>query len=132
MEFVASKFTLYVRFSLQVLVMTPQILHRNLSHCFIKMEMIALLIFDECHHAQIKSNHPYAQIMKVCCIIAQLHSNSWRKMLHNFPIKSLRFLSCFCFMTVFYFCYSLGLLRKEFHKGSPYIWHDCFPYRRKR
>ncbi|XP_057416862.1 dicer-like protein 4 isoform X3 [Lotus japonicus] len=49
----------------EVLVMTPQILHRNLSHCFIKMEMIALLIFDECHHAQIKSNHPYAQIMKV-------------------------------------------------------------------
>ncbi|XP_028190186.1 dicer-like protein 4 isoform X5 [Glycine soja] len=49
----------------EVLVMTPQILHHNLSHCFITMEMIALLIFDECHHAQVKSNHAYAVIMKV-------------------------------------------------------------------
>ncbi|WJX95975.1 endoribonuclease Dicer [Trifolium repens] len=49
----------------EVLVMTPQILLHNLSHCFIKMEMIALLIFDECHHAQAKSSHPYAEIMKV-------------------------------------------------------------------
>lgn len=49
----------------EVLVMTPQILLRNLSHCFIKMEMIALLIFDECHHAQVKSSHSYAEIMKV-------------------------------------------------------------------
>ncbi|KAL5063839.1 hypothetical protein RYX36_025576 [Vicia faba] len=36
----------------EVLVMTPQILLHNLSHCFLKMEMIALLIFDECHHAR--------------------------------------------------------------------------------
>lgn len=49
----------------EVLVMTPQILLRNLSHSFIKMDLIALLIFDECHHAQVKSSHPYAQIMKV-------------------------------------------------------------------
>ncbi|XP_054806590.1 dicer-like protein 4 isoform X2 [Prosopis cineraria] len=49
----------------EVLVMTPQILLRGLSHTFIKMEMISLLIFDECHHAQVKSNHPYAEIMKV-------------------------------------------------------------------
>ncbi|KAI4335598.1 hypothetical protein L6164_014232 [Bauhinia variegata] len=49
----------------EVLAMTPQILSFNLSHCFIKMEMIALLIFDECHHAQVKSNHAYAEIMKV-------------------------------------------------------------------
>ncbi|XP_019453233.1 PREDICTED: dicer-like protein 4 isoform X2 [Lupinus angustifolius] len=49
----------------EVLVMTPQILLHNLSHCFMKMEMIALLIFDECHHAQVKSNHPYASVMKV-------------------------------------------------------------------
>ncbi|CAM8897034.1 unnamed protein product [Rhodiola kirilowii] len=49
----------------EVFVMTPQILLRNLNHCFIKMELIALLIFDECHHAQAQSNHPYAEIMKV-------------------------------------------------------------------
>ncbi|KAL9326120.1 hypothetical protein ACSQ67_006765 [Phaseolus vulgaris] len=48
----------------EVLVMTPQILLHNLSHCFITMEVIALLIFDECHHAQVKSNHAYAVIMK--------------------------------------------------------------------
>lgn len=45
--------------------MTPQILLHNLRHCFIKMDSIALLIFDECHHAQAQKRHPYAQIMKV-------------------------------------------------------------------
>lgn len=45
--------------------MIPQILLYCLYHRFIKMELIALLIFDECHHAQVKSNHPYAKIMKV-------------------------------------------------------------------
>nr|AIE15766.1 Dicer-like protein 4a [Salvia miltiorrhiza] len=49
----------------EILVMTPQILLHNLSHCFIKIELIALLIFDECHYAQLDSNHPYAEIMKI-------------------------------------------------------------------
>ncbi|VAH34128.1 unnamed protein product [Triticum turgidum subsp. durum] len=49
----------------EVLVMTPQILLHSLRHCFIKMDSIALLIFDECHHAQAHKRHPYAQIMKV-------------------------------------------------------------------
>ncbi|GMI92533.1 DICER-LIKE 4, dicer-like 4 [Hibiscus trionum] len=49
----------------EVLVMTPQVLLRSLYHCFVRMDLIALLIFDECHHAQSKSNHPYAEIMKV-------------------------------------------------------------------
>ncbi|XP_039131650.1 endoribonuclease Dicer homolog 4-like isoform X1 [Dioscorea cayenensis subsp. rotundata] len=48
----------------EVLVMTPQILLHSLQHCFIRMEHIVLLIFDECHHAQAQSRHPYAQIMK--------------------------------------------------------------------
>ncbi|KAK9098409.1 hypothetical protein Syun_025454 [Stephania yunnanensis] len=48
----------------EVFVMTPEILLHNLLHSIIKMELIALLIFDECHHAQGPSNHPYAQIMK--------------------------------------------------------------------
>lgn len=49
----------------EVFVMTPQVLLRNLCHCFMRMETIALLIFDECHYAQLESNHPYAEIMKV-------------------------------------------------------------------
>ncbi|CAN6448099.1 unnamed protein product [Victoria cruziana] len=46
----------------EVFVMTPEILLRNLHHRFMRMDAIALLIFDECHHAQ--KRHPYAQIMK--------------------------------------------------------------------
>ncbi|CAN4113157.1 unnamed protein product [Withania somnifera] len=49
----------------EVLVMTPQILLHNLSHCYIRIEFIALLIFDECHYAQAESDHPYAEIMKI-------------------------------------------------------------------
>ncbi|GAA0157583.1 hypothetical protein LIER_14823 [Lithospermum erythrorhizon] len=49
----------------EIFVMTPQILVHNLSHCFMRMELISLLIFDECHYAQVESNHPYAEIMKV-------------------------------------------------------------------
>ncbi|KAM7263172.1 hypothetical protein ACFE04_000855 [Oxalis oulophora] len=49
----------------EIFVMTPQLLLRALYHCFIKMETIALLIFDECHHAQVQTNHPYAAIMKI-------------------------------------------------------------------
>ncbi|KAM7472961.1 hypothetical protein LguiA_011144 [Lonicera macranthoides] len=49
----------------EVFVMTPQTLLHDLSHCFIRIEQIALLIFDECHYAQLESNHPYAEIMKV-------------------------------------------------------------------
>ena len=45
--------------------MTPEILLRNLHHCYIKMEFVELLIFDECHHAQVKSDHSYAEIMRV-------------------------------------------------------------------
>ncbi|CAA7398025.1 unnamed protein product [Spirodela intermedia] len=48
----------------EVLVMTPQIFLDKLRHCYIRMELVALLIFDECHHAQLHKRHPYAQIMK--------------------------------------------------------------------
>ncbi|KAI3507009.1 hypothetical protein L1887_21714 [Cichorium endivia] len=46
----------------QLLVMTPQILLNALSHSFLRMDTIKLLIFDECHHA--KKKHAYALIMK--------------------------------------------------------------------
>ncbi|GAB2300240.1 endoribonuclease Dicer, variant 2 [Dionaea muscipula] len=49
----------------EILVMTPQLLLQSLRHCFIRMNMIALLIFDECHYGQAGSHHPYAEIMKV-------------------------------------------------------------------
>jgi len=46
----------------EVLVMTPQILLDNLRHSFFLLKDIALLIFDECHHA--KGDSPYACILK--------------------------------------------------------------------
>lgn len=46
----------------EVLVMTPKILLDALSHTYIKLEMIKVLIFDECHNA--RGKHPYACIMK--------------------------------------------------------------------
>ncbi|XP_058762785.1 endoribonuclease Dicer homolog 2-like isoform X2 [Vicia villosa] len=45
----------------EVLVMTPAILLNCLRHSFIKLNMIKVLIMDECHHAAGK--HPYACIM---------------------------------------------------------------------
>ncbi|XP_024528687.1 endoribonuclease Dicer homolog 3a isoform X2 [Selaginella moellendorffii] len=46
----------------QVLVMTAQVLFNSLQLSAIRMEMIEVLIFDECHRAQ--NNHPYASVMK--------------------------------------------------------------------
>ncbi|KAK7380380.1 hypothetical protein VNO78_32890 [Psophocarpus tetragonolobus] len=45
----------------EVLVMTPIILLNCLRHSFFKLNMIKVLIMDECHHATGK--HPYACIM---------------------------------------------------------------------
>ncbi|TKY74841.1 Endoribonuclease Dicer-like 3a [Spatholobus suberectus] len=45
-----------------VLVMTPQILLNVLRKGFLRIEMICLMIIDECHRAI--GNHPYARIMK--------------------------------------------------------------------
>ncbi|KAI3880460.1 hypothetical protein MKX03_031011 [Papaver bracteatum] len=45
----------------ELLVMTHQILLDALRHSFLKLDMIKLLIFDECHHA--RGKHAYACIM---------------------------------------------------------------------
>lgn len=45
-----------------VIVCTAEILNQALSHSFIRMDQISLLIFDEAHHA--KGNHPYAVIIQ--------------------------------------------------------------------
>ncbi|KAK4744261.1 hypothetical protein SAY87_010573 [Trapa incisa] len=46
----------------EVLVMTPKILLDGLRHCYFKLELIKVLIFDECQHAS--GRHPYACIMR--------------------------------------------------------------------
>ncbi|KAK7412825.1 hypothetical protein VNO78_04480 [Psophocarpus tetragonolobus] len=45
----------------EVFVMTPAILLNCLRHSFFKLNLIKLLIMDECHHA--RGKHPYACIM---------------------------------------------------------------------
>ncbi|XP_007012461.2 PREDICTED: endoribonuclease Dicer homolog 3 [Theobroma cacao] len=45
-----------------VLVMTPQILLDALRKAFLSLEVVSLMIIDECHRAT--GNHPYTKIMK--------------------------------------------------------------------
>ncbi|ESQ45973.1 hypothetical protein EUTSA_v10010061mg [Eutrema salsugineum] len=45
-----------------VLVMTPQILVDVLRSAFLKLEMVCLLVIDECHRTT--GNYPYAKLMK--------------------------------------------------------------------
>lgn len=43
--------------------MTPQILLNGLRHSFFKLDLIKVMIVDECHHT--RGKHPYASIMTV-------------------------------------------------------------------
>lgn len=47
--------------------MTPQILLDALRKAFLNLEMVSLVILDECHRSA--GNHPYAKIMKVNFIL---------------------------------------------------------------
>ncbi len=44
------------------IVCTAEILYQCLTHSYIRMDQINLLVFDEAHHT--KKNHPYARIIK--------------------------------------------------------------------
>ncbi|RAL54476.1 hypothetical protein DM860_001604 [Cuscuta australis] len=45
----------------EVIIMTPALLLSALRHSFLKIDIIKLMIFDECHNA--RGKHPYACIM---------------------------------------------------------------------
>lgn len=61
----------------EVLVMTPAILLASLRHSFLKMNMIKVLIFDECHHAS--GNDPYA------CIMREFYHPNFKSKICNLP-----------------------------------------------
>ncbi|XP_061339730.1 endoribonuclease Dicer homolog 2-like isoform X2 [Gastrolobium bilobum] len=61
----------------EVLVMTPAILLMSLRHGFLKLEMIKVLILDECHHARGKD--PYA------CIMAEFYHPKLKSGISDLP-----------------------------------------------
>lgn len=114
-----------VFFSLQVFVMTPEILYQNLHHRFMTMESIELLIFDECHHA--RKHHRYACIMQVCFVFS---SYAWlvlknKLVLLFFALCLWVLLSdvsgCYCqvvgFFFTFWFCHHAVEFKQT--KGFP-------------
>lgn len=48
----------------QVLVLVHQVFLDLMTHSFFRLSSAALLILDECHHAQGTKSHPYSQIMR--------------------------------------------------------------------
>ena len=48
----------------QVLVLVHQVFLDILAHSYFSLSHAALLILDECHHAQVKKDHPYSSIMR--------------------------------------------------------------------
>ena len=48
----------------EVLVLVHQVFLDILTHSYFSLSNAALLILDECHHAQIKKDHPYSSIMR--------------------------------------------------------------------
>nr|CDM85593.1 unnamed protein product [Triticum aestivum] len=50
----------------QVMVMIPDVLLSALGKAFLSLDMVSLMIFDECHRATGK--HPYSRIMKIYAV----------------------------------------------------------------
>jgi ERCC4-related helicase len=48
--------------NIRIVVSTPQILFDVLTHVFVRMQRLALLVFDEAHHCT--GNHPAARILQ--------------------------------------------------------------------
>ena len=48
----------------QVLVLVHQVFLDVLTHSYFSLSHAALLILDECHHAQMRKDHPYSSIMR--------------------------------------------------------------------
>ena len=44
--------------------MVHQVFLDVLTHAYFSLDNAALMILDECHHAQLKKNHPYSSIMR--------------------------------------------------------------------
>lgn len=64
--------------------MTPAILLNCLRHSFLKLNLIKVLIMDECHHA--RGKHPYACIMTVSVISSPFFFLYWFVPLNFFLI----------------------------------------------
>jgi len=83
--------------------MTPQILLDALRKAFLRMEMICLIVIDECHRAT--GNHPYTKIMKVTIKHYSFFPGIYLIRLYVFNFLSLtffrlgnRFTNNFCLM----------------------------------
>ena len=91
--------------------MTPQILLDALRKAFISLEMVCLMILDECHRAT--GNHPYTKIMKVNI------DNDWENLFVRYSyLISLTLFLFVKILTVGYFGGSLFVLVKEFYHKS--------------
>ena len=112
-----SKILSVMLLNVQVLVMTPVILLNCLRHSFLKLNMIKVLILDECHHA--RGKHPYACIMTVSISFSLNWAVSLNFLLFFYIIV---YLSSDFFINMLYYYYYVGIERIYF-KNIIYLLH---------